>query len=212
MPRSKRLTRPATNLVYRTSRTTAAWDIKGQYDQCDPDCCSHEHIITPQNQLTMLSISLLVLSILPQAFGCAEHTNYIAPRHGKRQALTMGQTHRVPKYWSYEASYDWGKISPEYILCQTGTQQAPIALGLNQGLSQRHKPNFAGYGANATGEYYNYGTGPAFTFYHPEGDYSGLPSMVVDGETLYMTGWHIHAPADHTVSGDRSKAELHYVQ
>jgi carbonic anhydrase len=28
---------------------------------------------------------------------------------------------------------------------------------------------------------------------------------------VYLQSWHIHAPADHTVSGDRSKAELHLV-
>ena len=119
---------------------------------------------------------------------------------------------RVPTYWSYDASYNWGSISPDYALCQTGTQQSPIALEFNQGLSQAHRPFFTGYDVNATGEFYNWGYGPAFTFYHPEEDYSGLPSMEMDNETLYLTGWHIHAPADHTVGGDRSKAELHYVQ
>jgi len=160
----------------------------------------------------MFIILLFLVSILPQAFGCAQHENYVAPAHQKRQSLNVSNTDRKPTYWSYEASYNWGKISPEYTLCQTGTQQAPIALGLNQGLSQRHQPSFAGYGAKATGEYYNWGFGPAFTFYHPEGDYSSLPSIAVDNETLYMTGWHIHAPADHVVGGDRSKAELHFVQ
>jgi carbonic anhydrase len=28
---------------------------------------------------------------------------------------------------------------------------------------------------------------------------------------VYLKGWHIHAPADHSVGGDRSKAELHLV-
>jgi carbonic anhydrase len=30
-------------------------------------------------------------------------------------------------------------------------------------------------------------------------------------ETAVLKGWHVHAPADHTVQGDRSKAELHMV-
>ncbi|EWC46438.1 hypothetical protein DRE_04381 [Drechslerella stenobrocha 248] len=30
-------------------------------------------------------------------------------------------------------------------------------------------------------------------------------------ETVYLRGWHIHAPADHTVEGHRSRAELHMV-
>jgi len=40
---------------------------------------------------------------------------------------------------------------------------------------------------------------------------STLPTMKFDNETIHFTGWHIHAPADHSVGGYRSKAELHYV-
>jgi carbonic anhydrase len=35
--------------------------------------------------------------------------------------------------------------------------------------------------------------------------------MSFDDETLYLRGWHLHAPADHSVGGDRSKSELHMV-
>jgi carbonic anhydrase len=35
--------------------------------------------------------------------------------------------------------------------------------------------------------------------------------MTYDNETLYLKGWHIHSPADHSVQGDRAKAELHLV-
>jgi carbonic anhydrase len=100
---------------------------------------------------------------------------------------------------------------PGYRLCQDGTQQSPIALGLNQGLSQVHRPFFDGYTGNVTGNFYNWGYGPAFTLDHPEDDYTGLPSMRFDDTTLYLRGWHLHAPADHTVADDRSKSELHMV-
>lgn len=102
-------------------------------------------------------------------------------------------------------------LSSDYALCQSGTQQSPIALGLNQGLSQLHQPYFEGYTGNVTGNFYNWGYGPAFTLDHPEDEYTGLPSMTFDNQTLYLIGWHLHAPADHSVAGDRSKAELHMV-
>lgn len=35
--------------------------------------------------------------------------------------------------------------------------------------------------------------------------------MTFDNETVWLKGWHVHAPADHSVQGDRSKAELHLV-
>lgn len=162
----------------------------------------------------MFTAALLALGLVPQVFGCAEHNNYLAPRHNNKRQITnvTNDGPRQQTFWQYEASFNWGRLSPAYELCQSGTQQSPIALGFLQGLSQQHQPDFDGYEGNFTGEYYNWGYGPAFTYYHPEGDYSNLPSMVVDNETLHCTGWHIHAPADHSVQGDRSKAELHYVQ
>lgn len=161
---------------------------------------------------SILSIGLLAAALVLQALGCAEHENYIRPQHNKRQQGTTNSGPRQQTYWQYEASFNWGRLAPEYELCQTGSQQSPIGISLLQGLSQNHQPSFNGYTGNYTGEYYNWGYGPAFTFYHPEGDYSGLPSMTFDDETVYCTGWHIHAPADHSVQSDRSKAELHLVQ
>ncbi|KAF1954783.1 carbonic anhydrase [Byssothecium circinans] len=37
------------------------------------------------------------------------------------------------------------------------------------------------------------------------------PSFTYDNATTYLKGWHIHAPANHSVGGMRSKAELHLV-
>ena len=105
-------------------------------------------------------------------------------------------------------------ICVDYELCQTGTQQAPIPLRLDQGLSSQHTPYFD-YPDAVDGVFQNWGYGPAFTLDHPQGEYTGLPQLRFeeDGEnvTSYLASWHIHAPADHSVQEDRSKAELHYV-
>lgn len=99
----------------------------------------------------------------------------------------------------------------DYITCQIGTQQSPIALNqVANGLSSLHRPTFA-YGANTTGNLYNWGYGPAFTLSQSDDDYTSLPSMTYDNETVYLKGWHIHAPADHIIDGVRSHAELHLV-
>lgn len=163
-------------------------------------------------KLMMLTFLLLLPFILPRAFGCPQHENHIAPLHNNGQIMKPTSTAHSPPYWSYDASYDWGRLSPDYALCQIGTNQSPVALWLNEALSSRRRPDFTGYKPNATGEYYNWGYGPAFTFYHGEGDYSGLPTIEVDNQTLYMKGWHIHAPSDHVVDSKRSRAELHLVQ
>lgn len=57
----------------------------------------------------------------------------------------------------------------------------------------------------------NWGYGPAFTVTHEKGVYDKNPSFTFDNETVYLVGWHIHAPADHTVEGYRARAELHLV-
>lgn len=98
----------------------------------------------------------------------------------------------------------------DYELCQAGTQQSPIALSLNNGLSQNHIPTF-NYPNETVGDFWNWGYGPAFTIQHAEGVYTDLPSLTYDDQTVYLTGWHIHTPADHSVNNYRTRAELHLV-
>jgi carbonic anhydrase len=126
--------------------------------------------------------------------------------------------------WSYDESQDWGMLSPDYELCQTGTQQAPIPLNLQQGLSTAHIPRF-NYSGDMPGQFYNWGYGPAFGLANAlctNGTQAidcpvdlNAPHFTFDedgvDETVYLVSWHIHTPADHSVQLDRSKAELHLV-
>ncbi|KAK2614265.1 hypothetical protein N8I77_001111 [Diaporthe amygdali] len=157
----------------------------------------------------MLKYSLLVaLSLATATLGCARH-NY----HGqlaRRQDGGNSSTGPEASDWSYDASFDWGRVSPEYELCQSGTQQSPIALSLNNGLSLNHIPTF-NYPNETVGEFWNWGYGPAFTVKHAEGVWTDNPSLTYDNETVYLTGWHIHTPADHSVNNYRTRAELHLV-
>ncbi|KAI4264738.1 MAG: hypothetical protein L6R42_000170 [Xanthoria sp. 1 TBL-2021] len=173
----------------------------------------------------MLLQLLLVTSIaVTPVFSCADHTGrqrgHLSPRHLKRQeassngsnpALDVTNSSEPSVDWAYDASYDWGAIQPDYSTCQTGTQQSPIALTLTNGLSLYHHPTFDGYDRNVTGNWTNWSYGPSFTLDHLPDDYTTLPSMSYDNVTAYLKGWHIHAPADHSVGGDRSKAEMHLV-
>lgn len=126
--------------------------------------------------------------------------------------------------WSYDESQDWGKLSEDYELCQTGMQQAPIPLNLQQGLSTAHIPRL-NYSGEISGQYYIWGYGPAFrldnenclqgsTAVNCTVDFNA-PNFTFDengvNETVYLQGWHVHTPADHSVQQDRSKAELHLV-
>ncbi|KAL8917544.1 MAG: hypothetical protein Q9172_005800 [Xanthocarpia lactea] len=165
-----------------------------------------------------LSLLLLVTSLAVRSvFSCADHTKRqsdpLSRGHlsRKRQAFTNTNPVFNSPDWNYDASYDWGSIQPAYAVCQTGTQQSPIPLSLANGTSQYHTPSFENYDRNVTGDWTNWGYGPAFNLEHPPGDYTSLPSMRWDNQTAYLEGWHTHAPAEHTVDGDRSRAEMHLV-
>ncbi|KAL2673877.1 hypothetical protein Neosp_012321 [[Neocosmospora] mangrovei] len=136
------------------------------------------------------------------------------------KTITRGPIHYDPDTREFPKeialSMIWGGVEinvavfSDYALCQTGTQQSPIALSLNNGLSLNHIPEF-NYPDSVAGNFYNWGYGPAFTVMHEDGVWDQNPSFSFDNETVYLKGWHIHAPADHSVGGDRSKAELHLV-
>ncbi|KAF5026801.1 hypothetical protein F66182_1085 [Fusarium sp. NRRL 66182] len=141
--------------------------------------------------------------------GCAKHNNHYSLKNKKRHIDPRAEPGETD--WAYEASYNWGRISPAYQLCQTGTQQSPIPLALKQGLSLEHLITEWNYPANITGNFFNWGYGPAFTVQNEDGVWTNNPSFSFDNETVYLQGWHIHAPADHTVERHRSRAELHLV-
>lgn len=152
-------------------------------------------------------------ALLSAALACSDHLNYVrGPKIHSRQNSDNRTTRTPPDQdWAYEASFNWGRLNPAYERCQTGTQQSPIGFSLNQGLSTKHIPDFSKISGLYPGNFYNWGYGPAFTLLHEKGVYNTLPTLSYDNETNYLTGWHIHAPADHSVGGDRSKAEIHYV-
>ncbi|KAL8679526.1 MAG: hypothetical protein Q9186_004208 [Xanthomendoza sp. 1 TL-2023] len=165
----------------------------------------------------MIPRLLFAFYLATSALACADHTNrqrgHLSKRHlaHKREEVSSTNPSYITADWAYDASYNWGAIQPDYATCQTGTQQSPIALSLTAGLSSYHHPTFENYDRNVSGNWTNWGYGPAFTLDHEPDDYTGLPSVKWDNVTAYLKGWHIHAPADHSVGGDRSKAEMHLV-
>ncbi len=106
--------------------------------------------------------------------------------------------------WSYTGSTGpehWGSLAPEYAPCAEGVQQSPVDI---------------------TG--YEHADAPALSFSY-DGGVSGAAlvrgSVVVEfapgsgvtlGDRRYeLLSAHAHAPAEHTVDGERFAAELHVV-
>lgn len=158
----------------------------------------------------MLSNLFLAACAIQHALGCADHTGR-NHHFVKRQQVSPTNPSHISTDWAYDASYNWGAIKPAYETCHTGTQQSPVALTLTEGLSHYHYPTFSEYDRNVSGNWSNWGYGPSYNLSHPADDWTTLPVLKWDNETSYLKGWHIHTPADHSVGGDRSKAELHMV-
>ncbi|KAK5080734.1 hypothetical protein LTR05_008439 [Lithohypha guttulata] len=162
----------------------------------------------------MLTHTLFFLATITSVLSCIDHTNYFPPQHNHSNHLSIRAEEGDTKDWSYP-SFNWPEIRVEYALCHNGTQQSPIGLSHSQGHSKKITPVFDRY-KKAKGELYNWNHGVAFNFYHPEGDFSGLPSMEIQGqgratERVFLTGWHMHTPSEHMVDGVRTHAEMHFV-
>ncbi|ESZ93650.1 hypothetical protein SBOR_5955 [Sclerotinia borealis F-4128] len=174
-----------------------------------------------------MSAFILTATLLSAVLACPQH-DLSSQSLMKRAGGTAD--------WAYDAAYNWGMINeskftfptsikmhtmpfshpisdisfPDYTTCQTGTQQSPIHLTTSSGFSKTHRPTF-NYPTSTDGSLYNWGYGAAFSLTSNTTDLSGNPTLSFDNETLYLKGWHIHAPADHTIDSVRSKAELHLV-
>ncbi|KAF5590956.1 carbonic anhydrase [Fusarium pseudocircinatum] len=153
----------------------------------------------------LFAVATYVTSVL----SCAKHNNHYSLKHKKRHIDPRAEPGQTD--WAYEFSYNWGRLNPDYHLCQDGTQQSPIPIALKQGLSLEHLIKEWNYPDEITGNFFNWGYGPAFTVQNEDQVWTQNPSFSFDNETVYLKGWHIHAPADHTVERHRSRAELHLV-
>ncbi|KAF4554696.1 Hypothetical protein D9617_4g004510 [Elsinoe fawcettii] len=142
-----------------------------------------------------------IATFVPVVSGCFQHMDL-----HKRDA-------NIPTNWNFLQPLNWGILSPDYDLCMTGTQQTPINLRTGEGFAKTHKPNFNNVKGTFDGQLSNWGGyGPAFTLdAFTNKEYTKLPSITFDDETVYIAQWHTHAPAEHTVNGEYTRAEMHFV-
>lgn len=146
--------------------------------------------------------ALFLATLLLRASACPEHALNTRALHARAEGTS----------WSYESTYNWGSLNTTYARCQTGSNQSPIPLSLTAGLSSKHLPTFGENYASVPGALYNWGYGPAFSLdTTTNNNITAAPTLSYDNQTLFLKGWHIHAPADHSVQGAYTKAELHLV-
>lgn len=137
-------------------------------------------------------LGLLVLALTPSTSACFT----------KRDSSTED--------WSYDTPTHWADDNASYGSCRNGTHQSPIALSTHDISSSPHRPSFD-YTGNWRGTLTNNGHGLKFDLEHKEGDFTTLPKLHFDGQTLYLSTWHTHSPGEHAIDGDKSEAEMHFV-
>lgn len=77
-------------------------------------------------------------------------------------------------------------------------------------MSLNHNLTF-NYPESSPGNFTNWGYGPSFTLLTNPANRKEGPSVSFDDKTVYLSGWHIHTPAEHIINGRRPRAEVHFV-
>lgn len=107
--------------------------------------------------------------------------------------------------WAYgntdNAPDQWGSLSPDYALCQTGLRQSPIDL----------QTNLKGDSVQLEFHYFSSSltilhTGRTIRVNVENGSYVRL-----DGKDYSLKQFHFHHPSEHTLQGKPSPMEMHFV-
>lgn len=112
-------------------------------------------------------------------------------------------TNPMPVSWSYSGSTGpqyWGQLDPSYSLCGTGQQQSPIDLSnaLLEAAGQNITLKYSLPGSQLLN------SGHTLLVNFPAGNTLHL------GSTDYnLKHFHLHTPAEHTVSGVQAAMEVH---
>lgn len=106
-----------------------------------------------------------------------------------------------PLHWSYSEAAEWGDLAAEYATCGTGTHQSPIDLG-------------AATGEDIPNTLFNYSPVPATIVVNAhtvEISAPGAGKIVLDDQLYDFVQFHVHAPSEHTIEGERYPLEIHFV-
>jgi carbonic anhydrase len=106
--------------------------------------------------------------------------------------------------WSYHGETGpahWGKLSPDYAACDTGTRQSPISL-----------PAAGPAAAMSLSAAYGPVSGPLYNNGHTVQMNVGPGSVLtLEGRRYTLLQFHFHRPAENLVHGRRYAAEVHLV-
>ncbi len=106
--------------------------------------------------------------------------------------------------WSYEGATgpaNWGKLTPDNLMCEMGRNQAPI--NIEGALETSAKPLQPSYAAGSTTIVNNGHT--------VQVDFEPGNTLVVDDVTFTLKQMHFHAPSENQIAGQSFPMEAHFV-
>ncbi|MEY3219504.1 MAG: hypothetical protein RIT27_861 [Pseudomonadota bacterium] len=109
-------------------------------------------------------------------------------------------------HWSYEGvgnPSQWGKLKPEFVMCEIGKNQTPINLIESDMIEAELSPLQFIY-QNAISSVIN--NGHTIQVDYPQGS-----TITVDAKTFKLVQFHFHAPSENQINGKTFPLELHLV-
>jgi carbonic anhydrase len=107
-------------------------------------------------------------------------------------------------HWGYQGGHGpahWGELDAAFATCGSGRNQSPVDLG--EAVHADLPPAHVAY-ADSTLEVVNNG-------HTIQANVTGTSHATVDGRDFKLVQFHFHAPSEHTVNGEHSPMEAHFV-
>lgn len=106
--------------------------------------------------------------------------------------------------WGYsgaEGPANWGALDPQYSLCSTGKEQSPVDIPANAAVNP----------ADITFKYAPSGLTVLNNGHTIQANYDPGSAIIVGGKTYNLLQFHFHAKSEHTLNGQPTDMEIHFV-
>ncbi|KAK2782296.1 hypothetical protein FQN53_000112 [Emmonsiellopsis sp. PD_33] len=145
--------------------------------------------------MLLLSTALILLNARSVLSSCA-HGTYLHRRAAGGEAIELPNFGYGPD----DGPTNWHAISPDNMLCATGTCQSPI--NINGSIAQEPTGIVAMNVAAQDVKFENLGTNVEVVI---------AGTTMVNGREFVMEQFHFHTPSEHVINGEQFPAEVHMV-
>lgn len=119
-------------------------------------------------------------------------------------SFSVGAAEHHPPHWGYEGKEGpehWGKLSPDFVLCEIGKNQSPV--NIRGTLKAHHSKPHLTFGQ---GEQQIINNGHTIQINVGEGN-----TLSLDDKTFVLQQFHFHTPSENEINGKQFPMEAHFV-